>query len=116
MRSAVITGCTGEIGNALVRLLLAQGWEVHALCRPNSRRLRFLPQVDRLCVLECDLFDLASIAKALPERCDVFFHLGWYASYGPERLDPYGQARNITAALDAVNLAARLGCSVFVGA
>ena len=116
MRSAVITGCTGEIGNALVRLLLAQGWEVHAVCRPNSRRSRFLLQADRLRILECDLFDLASAAQALPEKCGVFFHLGWHASYGAERLDPYGQARNILAALDAVNLAAKLGCSVFVGA
>jgi nucleoside-diphosphate-sugar epimerase len=89
---------------------------VYALCRPGSGRGRFLPAADRLHVLERDIFDLASAAEAVPDQCDMFFHFGWHASYGAERLDPYGQTRNVTAALDAAHLAARLGCRVFAGA
>ncbi|MDL2207712.1 NAD(P)-dependent oxidoreductase [Desulfovibrio sp. OttesenSCG-928-M16] len=116
MKAALLTGCTGEIGNALVRLLLAQGTKVYALCRPNSWRLRHLPTALDLQVIERDIFDLPGAEKDIPAPCDACFHLGWHASYGEERNDAYGQVRNITATLDAVHLAARLGCQVFVGA
>jgi nucleoside-diphosphate-sugar epimerase len=114
--AAVVSGGTGAIGHALVRLLLEQGREVWVLCRPGSERARFLPASDRLHVLERDVFDLLPAADAIAKPCRCFFHLGWHASYGTERLDAYGQARNITAALDAARLAAKLGCAVFVGA
>ena len=89
---------------------------VYVLCRPHSPRLRFLPQSPRLRVLERDVFDLPAAVGDIAERCAWFFHLAWYASYGEERLDVDGQARNITACLDAVRLAAQLGCGLFVGA
>lgn len=116
MKTVVLTGCTGEIGNALVRLLLAQGTKVYALCRPGSWRLRYLPDSPGLHVIERDIFDLPGAEKDIAAPCDAFFHLGWYASYGEERNDAYGQTRNITATLDAVRLAKTLGCTVFVGA
>lgn len=116
MQTALLTGCTGEIGNALVKLLLDRGVRVHALCRRGSWRRRFLPYSDRLNIVECDIFDLKSAVGVIPEPCDAFFHLGWHASYGKERADPYGQVRNIAAALDAVELSVKTGCSVFVGA
>lgn len=115
-RPVVLAGCTGEIGNALVNLLLGLGIEAYALCRPNSWRLRFLPESPFLHVVECDLFRLGEAARVIQKPCGAFFHLGWHASYGAERNDPYGQVRNIQAALDAVGLAVALGCGVFVGA
>ena len=115
-RPVVVAGCTGEIGNALVTLLLRLGHEVYAICKPNSWRLRFLPVSSRLHIVECDLFRIGEAVDAIKAQCGVFFHLGWHASYGSERNDPYGQVRNIQAALDAVGLAAKLGCGVFIGA
>ncbi|MDR2391571.1 MAG: NAD(P)-dependent oxidoreductase [Planctomycetota bacterium] len=115
-RPAVVTGCTGEIGNALAGLLLERGVEVYALCRPRSWRLQFLPSSPRLHFVERDIFSLDGVEEAIGKPCGAFFHLGWHASYGPERTNPRGQVRNVSAALDAVALAMRLGCSVFVGA
>jgi nucleoside-diphosphate-sugar epimerase len=115
-KCVVITGCTGAIGHALVHLLLEDECRVYALCRPGSGRRRFLPEADGLHVRERDILDPAPQEEIITEQCDMFFHLGWHASYGAERLDPYGQVRNIQASLDAVHLAARLGCRVFVGA
>jgi nucleoside-diphosphate-sugar epimerase len=64
----------------------------------------------------CDIGSLAPARESVGETCRHFFHLAWRASYGPERENPQVQAANIEAALEAVGLAARLGCEVFVGA
>jgi nucleoside-diphosphate-sugar epimerase len=115
-KCAVVTGGTGAIGNALVRLLPKDGYRVYVLCRSGSVRRRFLSEAAGVHVIERDILDLAPEEEIVTEQCAMFFHLGWHASYGAERLDPYGQVRNIQASLDAVHLAARLGCRVFVGA
>lgn len=114
--TVIITGCTGEIGNALVRLLLERGSTVFALCRPGSHRLRYLPESDRLHILEVDVFRLCEVADQIDQPCDAFFHFAWQGSYGDGRNDPYAQTLNISASLDAVKLASKLGCKVFVGA
>lgn len=48
---------------------------------------------------------------------DAFFHLGWAGTFGAlARNDMQLQHKNIGYALDAVMLAGKLGCRVFVGA
>lgn len=60
--------------------------------------------------------------SALPEQGSarntggVFFHLGWSGTKGKERNDPRIHTENIRYALDAVSLAKRLGCDLFIGA
>lgn len=118
---AVITGATGMIGIALVEYLLSQGIEVTALIRKNSKKAERLPAHTGLYKAELDLTELSDEAallasKILDRKQDVFFHLGWDGTFGDCRNDMYLQNNNIRYTLDAVRLAHRLECSVFVGA
>lgn len=115
MKKAVITGPTGEIGIALLELLAQKKIEILAIVRPDSRRLKYLPKSPYIKILKCDLSELNTICSNGAEY-DVFFHFGWCASYGEERTDLYLQNRNVAYTLDAVNLAERLGCKLFIGA
>lgn len=121
IKRAVITGATGMIGAALAAYLLEQGIEVTALIRKNSKKAGRLLDKPGLRKIELDLAELseeeALMASGLLDRQqDAFFHLGWDGTFGNCRNDMYLQNNNIRYTLDAVRLAHRLGCSVFVGA
>jgi UDP-glucose 4-epimerase len=67
---ALVTGATGAVGPALIRLLLAEGWAVRALVRkPAAARLP--PDVD---IVEGDITDTCAVTRAVA-GCDVVFHL-----------------------------------------
>lgn len=114
--AAVITGATGMLGLALTRLCLAAGVPVLAIVRPGSPRLRRLPDHPLLTVLECPVSGLLSLAGAPQGAYGVFYHLAWEGTFGAARDDARLQHRNMGYTLDAVELAARLGCFAFVGA
>lgn len=116
MRRAIITGPTGAIGTALIRVLAQRGVEVTAVCRPGSHRLTNVPMEPGVRVVECDLSDLSDLAGRLHEKYDVFYHFGWTGTFGKIRNDMYLQNQNVKYTLDAVELARSLGCSAFVGA
>lgn len=111
---AVITGATGAVGMALVSALINKNCEVLVLCRPGSARNERLGDIEGVRIAECSLSDLKHYESC--ESYDVFFHLGWAGTTGQARNDMYLQNKNVKYTLDAVNLAHRLGCSVFVGA
>lgn len=119
--SAVVTGATGMIGVALVEFLLGQGVFVTALVRRNSKKVTRLSSHKGLRKVELDLAELSCeeallASGVLEQRQDVFFHLGWEGTFGDSRNDMDLQNRNIRYTLEAVRLAKRLGCRVFVGA
>jgi len=114
--SAVITGGTGMLAQALERLLAGCGIAVTLLVRPGSPRLRQLDISPGTAVVPCDLKELSSLAKERLGGCDAFFHFGWEGSTALLRDDAALQSGNIRSTLDAVELAARLGCGVFIGA
>ncbi|WP_283170081.1 NAD-dependent epimerase/dehydratase family protein [Curtanaerobium respiraculi] len=112
----VVTGATGMLGCALVRLLAYEGIEVYALARPGSPRMPRFARMQGVHVVECDISHLDGAVADIPGRCDAFFHLAWEGTERAERDDAAVQVRNIGYTLDAVELAAALGCTVFVGA
>ena len=69
---ALVTGATGFVGAAVVRALLAEGWQVRALVRAGSDRRN----VAALAVeqVEGDLTDSASLERALA-GCQAAFHV-----------------------------------------
>lgn len=126
----VITGAASSLGLALINECIKQNIEVLAICRPNSRNMEKITKHKLVTIMECELSAFSDFkpAKEAGAGCsanssdgkfsyDAFFHLAWASTQGDAArnlLQP--QAKNIQYALDAVDLAKRLGCNVFVGA
>jgi len=68
----LITGASGFVGSAVLRLLIEEGHDVCALVRPNSNRLN-LTGLD-VELVEGDLTETDSLRKAL-KNCDNLFHV-----------------------------------------
>jgi len=116
IKSAMITGGTSMLALALERELAACGAAVTLLVRPNSSRLGQMEISPGTRVAACDLAALHTLSAERLGPCDAFYHFGWEGCFGPARGDAALQAGNIGYTLGAVELAARLGCGVFVGA
>ena len=116
MKKVIITGPTGAVGVSLIEELIAHDIYVTAVCRENSQNITEIPQSPFVKVLECNLDQLQSLERKLPADYDVFYHFGWDGSFGAARMDLSTQTKNIQYSLDAVELAKKLGCKVFIGA
>ncbi|MDD3412684.1 MAG: NAD(P)-dependent oxidoreductase [Lachnospiraceae bacterium] len=119
IKKVVITGATGMIGCSLIEELLKYNIEVLAIVNPNSPRISRIPKHNKVQVLACRLEDLEQLfmnEKNMDHIYDAFFHLAWSGTIGDGRNDMLLQNRNIKYTLDAVALAKRLSCKVFLGA
>ncbi|MDE6732484.1 MAG: NAD-dependent epimerase/dehydratase family protein, partial [Oscillospiraceae bacterium] len=116
MRNAVITGATGMLGLALIRLLLQKDFKIYAVVRPNSRRAANIPKDERVKLIECELGDMDKLPGLIEEKCEMFFHFAWRATSSSARNDMGSQIENIRDAVKAAEICADLGCEVFVGA
>lgn len=131
IKTAVITGATGMIGTALTEYLLSQGVDVAVCVRHGSDKADRLKDVERhikrsgggqgkLHVIEANLEELGNrqVCEKILEKikkADAFFHLGWAGTFGAARNDMFLQNQNIHDTLEAVRLAKRLDCEVFLG-
>ncbi len=116
MKKAIITGPTGAVGVSLIYELIANNIAVTVVCRPNSKRLGSIPKHELVKIVECDVSNLLSLTEFLSHDYDAFYHFAWDGTYGDSRQDLKRQANNILYTLDAVNLASKIGCKVFIGA
>lgn len=116
MKRVIITGPTGAIGMALIQKCIEMGTEVTAVCRRGSARNARIPVSDRVKVVECNLDEMKKLPELLEGRYDVFFHLAWACTAGEGRNDTEAQTQNIRYTMDAVEVAAELGCKCFIGA
>lgn len=73
MKTALITGVTGQDGAYLAQLLLSKGYEVHGLLRRSASaevvdsRLRWLKVADKVVLHDGNLTDLSSLTRILRE-------------------------------------------------
>jgi nucleoside-diphosphate-sugar epimerase len=114
MQKIIITGATGMIGSALTKQALEQDIEVVCIIRKDTNRLDNIPKSEKVKVMFANLSEY--VALDLSGKYDVFFHLAWDRTSGISRDDVDIQLKNIQYTIDAVCLANRFGCSVFVGA
>ena len=114
MKKIIITGATGMIGSAIVREALNQDYDITCLVRASSSRIKNILQDNRVHIIDCNISDYKTIE--LKDKFDIFMHLAWDKTSVNGRDDVDCQLRNIQYTLDAVRLAKRCGCSVFIGA
>lgn len=115
MQKIVISGATGILGSALIRCAKKQGLDIVCIVRKDSERARTLIDSDTVDIIQADLKDYAMLSPVIT-GCDVFIHLAWEKTFGSARDDIDAQMRNIQYTHDAVRLAKRMGCKVFIGA
>lgn len=114
MKELLITGATGMIGSAIVREALKQDYDITCLVRKKSSRIQNIPSDSRVHIIDCDISDYNNLE--LEGKYDIFIHLAWDKTSVGGRDDVDCQLRNIQYTLDAVRLAKRCGCTVFIGA
>lgn len=117
LKGIVITGATSSIGCALIEECISQNISVLAIANKGSQNIKWIPQSDLVSMVECPLEELSDLDIEANNEYDSFVHLAWASTAGAvarNMLQP--QAMNIKYSLDAVELAARMGCRVFLGA
>ena len=111
-----ITGASGFVGAATLRLALAAGHTVIAPLRPGCPAARLLPFAGRYARVEADLRDGTAIAAALSlHRPDAVLHLAWSGVGNAARFDRRQITDNVEAACALVEGAAAAGVGAFIG-
>ncbi len=116
MNRAIITGVTGVVGTALIKELIENDVELLILCREGSSKNERIPEHPLITKKYCSLSELSNFQNDTGKEYDVFYHFAWAATVGPDRNNMYAHADNIKYALDAVEVAKRFGCKMFIGA
>ena len=115
MQKIVISGATGILGTAVIRCAKKQGLDIVCIVREDSDRGKEFIASNSVDIVQADLKDYAMLSPVIT-GCDAFIHLAWEKTFGNARDDIEAQMRNIQYTLDAVRLAKRMGCKVFIGA
>ncbi len=100
---------------ALINELISRDIEVLVFTRAASARSGRIPDHKLVRKIDCPLDKMRELDLG-EEKYDMFFHLAWEGTTGAARNDMQLQTRNIKHTMDAVALAKRLGCTVFMGA
>lgn len=116
MKKVIITGATGMIGIALIQKLIEKGIYVTAVCHQNSSRINRVPVNKLVQIVECNLDELYSLTEVLEHDYDIFYHFAWACTATNLRNNVEEQIENLKYAIDAVEVAALLGCKKFIGA
>lgn len=95
MKTAIITGVTGQDGAYLSELLLAKGYKVIGITRDTSefrlRNLKFLDIADKIELIKANLTDLSNIFRILEKsEPDELYHLAAQSSVGLSFEQPIG--------------------------
>ena len=93
MKTAIVTGITGQDGAYLAELLLDKGYRVYGLLARRATattwRLEHLNVLDKVELLEGDLTDVTSIIRAIQEaKPDEFYNLGAQSFVGTSWKQP----------------------------
>lgn len=110
MKKCIVTGAAGFTGYSLVEMLIAHGYFVYAVVRPQSEHNVRLAGMRNVQLVQADISEYGQLYEKIKDTCDAFFHLAWQGG----RYDFASQYQNIEYALGALEAAARLGCKRFI--
>ena len=115
IHNLAVTGATSSIGISVIEECIRRKIAVTAIYRFSSVNAPRVPDHPLVTRVNCDLAGLKDLQ--LPGlHCDALLHLAWGSTKSTERNNLLPQVQNIQYALDAVELAYRLGCHTFMGA
>ncbi len=78
----LVTGAAGFVGANMVRRLLAEGVEIHALVRPGTDLWRLKDVTALIRWTECDILDFAAVGKVVAEtRPEIVYHFAFPGGY-----------------------------------
>lgn len=119
MKRAIVCGGAGFVGSAVVSALERHGVDVCAVVPPDfaTGSERFRLEHSQAAIVECDLRELHTLKNRLPwDSADVFYQLAW-EGLSPQKITDWSlQLQNIGWNMNAIVVAASLGCKAFVGA
>lgn len=115
MKTAIVSGANGFIGNAVVKELIKNEIPVVALARKElddsiacSSLVRFV---------HFDLNNIWELREVLKESdCDTFYHFAWSGITGKERARADLQLKNVQWTIECMRLAKAIGCKRFINA
>lgn len=111
----IVTGATSMIGVAFIEACLLKGHQILAIVQKNSQKINRIPSSSHVKIKYASLGQYNEI-NTEDEQYDIFYHFAWTHTSREGRYNVCGQEENIRFTLDAVNLAHRFGCKLFVGA
>ncbi|MGN0818195.1 MAG: NAD-dependent epimerase/dehydratase family protein [Candidatus Coproplasma sp.] len=114
MEKVIVIGATSMIGRALIDECIKNNTKVVAIVRKYSNKINLLPSNNLIEVVTADLSELNCVNMI--KSCDVAYCFAWDGTSKEARLDAKLQFQNIKYTLDAVELAKRCGCKMFIGA
>ena len=93
MKTALVTGITGQDGAYLAKFLLDKGYKVYGLLARRATattwHLEYLDILDKVELIEGDLTDVTSIIRAVEEpQPDEFYNLGAQSFVGTSWKQP----------------------------
>ena len=117
MKTAIISGVTGQDGAYLSKFLLSKGYRVVGLTRSyfqtNLSKLKYLDVVGDIEIQECDLTDLSQVIRIISSvKPDEFYHLASQSSVGLSFQQPIGTIHfNIISLLNILEAIKVVGAS-----
>lgn len=114
MKTAVVTGATGFIGNALTRKLIQEGVFVYAVGR-SEKKLESLSRLQNVAVIQARFEEYGSLAEKVNCAPDVLYHCAYAGGFSADALKDYSlQLDNAKYACAAVESAIGMHCKKFV--
>ena len=115
MKKAVVTGANGFLGTALCKALAEDNIEVIAVVKDEQENIMGINALPGVRVVFCSLENIERLPFLVEERdIDMFYHLAWRGTAGPERGDYSVQQENVKAACKAVEACKMLSCHRFI--
>lgn len=119
MKKVVVSGAAGFIGNAVAKQLLCRGIEVTAIVKPQAMEGEEAFRLKNLScpIIECDIREMNKLLDLISDRnFDTFYQFAWDGTDNQAMLNYDRQIDNIKWTMNSIWIAAKLGCTKYIGA